>query len=235
MFVNLTYSVVATQLKTLVTKNKKEVFMNIKAKLQKSATLVSTVCGSLLVVSSVASAVPSKVNPCPGIYYEEPYNSTRIVPQGCPANSATQSVQPSTIPNRITPDQEVLTKPSTAAPVGVIQPPLPETRSNAIACVMTMDGKVNVKLKNNTNAFISFEALGYTGRRFLLAGEEIVLQKLATPVTISAVRQDKGLLEVTAVPNSEPGMLELSLNESKTLSDNLGAIRIQQDGQVFLN
>lgn len=215
--------------------------MNInKAKLPKSAGLVSTICGSLLIslplIPLAASAAPvSKTNPCPGIYYEEPYNSTRLSPQGCPPNTATQRDQTGVIPNSVTPNQEVFTKPSTPPPVGVIQPPLPETQSNAIARVTPINGKVNVKLKNNTNAFISFEALGDTGRRFLLAGEEIVLQELKTPVTITAVRQDKGLLEIMAVPNSEPGMLELSLNESKSLSNNLGAIRIQQDGQVFLN
>ncbi len=38
---------------------------------------------------SVSTATSPYLNPCPGIYYEEPFNSTRIVPQGCPANSAT--------------------------------------------------------------------------------------------------------------------------------------------------
>jgi hypothetical protein len=199
-------------------------------KIKKPAGLVSAICGSVLIglpaIPLAASAMPaSRVNPCPGIYYEEPFNSTHFAPQGCPPNAAVRQfgVQGLT-PNRTLPP----------APTS-ITPPLPEVRSNAIATVTLMDGKVDVKLKNNTNAFVSYQALGHTGRRFLIAGEEIVLQNLPTPVTITTVRQDKGLLDVIPVSNSQPGMLEISLNESSNLDDNLGALRIQRDGQVFLN
>lgn len=92
-----------------------------KPKIPNSAGLVSTICGSLLmglVVPLAASAVPaSKVNPCPGIYYEEPYNSTRLVPQGCRPNTATQRLQTGGMPNRAVPtDQKVFTEPLTPAP-----------------------------------------------------------------------------------------------------------------------
>ena len=119
--------------------------------------------------------------------------------------------------------------------MGVIQPPLPETRSNAIAVVTPINGKVDVKLKNNTNAIISYEAIGHTQRRFIQGGEEIVLQDLPTPVTITTVRQDKGLVDVAPISTSQAGMLMISLDESRSLDDNLGALRIQRDGQVFLN
>jgi hypothetical protein len=211
--------------------------------LQKPTGLVSAICGSLLIglpaIPLAASAAPiPKVNPCPGIYYAEPFNRTRIVPPGCPPNAATQRLQTGEIPDRaVTTDREVFTEPLTPAPPpsGMIQPPLPETRSNAIARVTPMDGKVDVKLKNNTNAPISYQALGYTERRFLSGGEEVVLLDLPTPVTITTVRQDRGLVDVIPISNSQPGMLEISLNESKTLDDNQGVLRIQRDGQVFLN
>ncbi|AFZ21696.1 hypothetical protein [Allocoleopsis franciscana] len=198
------------------------------SKKQKSAGLVSAICGSLViglpVIPLAASAVPaSKVNHCPGIYYEEPYNSTRLVPQGCPPNAASRQLG---VP-------KVTTTP--ILPPNSITPPLPENRSNAIATVMPMAGKVDVKLKNNTNAIVSYEAIGHTQRRFLAAGEEIVLQNLPTPVTITTVRQDKGLVDVVPLSSAQPGMLEVSLNESKQLDNNLGALRIQRDGQVFLN
>lgn len=197
-------------------------------KKQKSAGLVSAICGSLVIglpaIPLAASAVPaSKVNPCPGIYYEEPYNSTRLVPQGCPPNAASRQLG---VPR-------VTTTP--ILPPNSITPPLPENRSNPIANITPIDGKVDVKLINTTNGVISYEAIGYTQRRFLAGGEEIVLQNLPTPVTITTVRQDKGLVDVNAVPVSQAGMLEISLNESKQLDDNLGALRIQRDGQVFLN
>ena len=199
-------------------------------KLQKPTGLVSSICGSLLIglpaIPSAASAAPiPKVNPCPGIYYAEPFNSTRIVPLGCPPNAATRQLGLGGVtPNRTLPP----------APTS-ITPPLPETRSNAIARVTPMDGKVDVKLKNNTNAPISYQALGYTERRFLPGTEEIVLLDLPTPVTITTVRQDRGLVDVIPVSNSQPEMLEISLNESKILDDNQGVLRIQRDGQVFLN
>jgi hypothetical protein len=197
-------------------------------KLQNLAGLVSAICGSLViglpVIPLAASAVPaSKVNPCPSIYYEEPYNSTRLVPQGCPPNAT----------GRLLGVQRITTTP--VLPPNSVIAPLPENRSNPIATVTPRDGKVDVKLINTTNAVISYEAIGYTQRRFLSGGEEIVLQNLPTPVTITTVRQDKGLVDVIAVPASKQGMLEVSLDESKQLDDNLGALRIQRDGQVFLN
>ena len=188
-----------------------------------------------------ASAVPistlDKVNPCPGIYYEEPFNSRNIVPQGCTPNTAIQRVQTGVVSERpVMRDQGVFTEPLTPAPppAGVTQPPLPEERSEPIATVMPMNGMVSVKLKNNTNARISYEAIGHTQRRFLAGGEEIVLQ-IPTPVTVTMVRQDEGLLDVVPVSTSDTGMLELSLDEARNLDDNQGALRIQRDGQVFLN
>lgn len=151
------------------------------------------------------------------------YSNTRLVPQGCPPNAATQQLsQQGQIPAG---------QSNAGAPA---QPPLPEARANAIARVMPMDGSVDVKLKNNTNALITYEAIGYTQRRSLPGGEEIVLRNLPVPVTITTVRQDKGLVDVIPV-SSQEGMLEVSLNESKNLDDNASALRIQKDGQVFLN
>ncbi|HCF26032.1 MAG TPA: hypothetical protein DEV81_02140 [Cyanobacteria bacterium UBA11049] len=239
---------------------------------QKNVGLLGTVLGSLLVgvpaIPFAASAAPSPIlNPCPRIFYEEPFNTKRLAPEGCPPNSATRllSTQASNseelpgrdlTPNRIVP-ADAPTTPARVVPTpnqpgvavrgatpGVTnspgtaeipaQPPLPENRANAIATVMPMDGNVNVRLKNNTNALITYEAIGYTRRRFLPAGQEVVLRNLPVPVTITTVRQDKGLVDVTPV-SSQKGLLEVSLNESKNLDDNAGALRIQTDGQVFLN
>lgn len=91
-----------------------------------------------------------------------------------------------------------------------------------------------MRLKNNTNALISYEAIGYTERRFLPAGAEATL-RLPTPATIMMLRQDEGLSEVMSMPTSRSGMLAVSLDETTTLSDNQGVLRIQSDGQVFLN
>lgn len=190
--------------------------------------------GSLIGLSGIplaASAAPtSLLNPCPGIYYEEPFNNTHLVPQGCPPNAATQRLSEGQAPNQQT---NVITPSRTRIPRA--QPPLPETIENAIATITPMDGKVDVKLQNNTNTRITCQAIGYTDSRSLAGREEIVLQDLPTPVTITVVRQDGGLLKATPMPASTPGILAVSLDETTTLSDNQGVLRIQSDGQVFLN
>lgn len=214
---------------------------------KKTLGIVKAICGSLILgvpaiaLSATAQTLSSKLNPCPGIYYQEPFNRLSIVPQGCPANDAVRRLDASrgtgTMVDRGVRDRGLFTAPLTTAPPppGVPQPPLPEERSQAVANVMPMDGMVNVKLKNNTNAIISYEAVGYTQRRFLPGGEETVLQNLPTPVTITLVRQDDGLLEVMPMSASEQGLLEVGLAEETTLDDTQGVLRIQRDGQVFVN
>lgn len=211
----------------------------------KKAGVMGAVFGGLLIslpaIPLVASAQSISQNPCPGIYYEEPYNSTRLVPQGCTPNVATQrnSMNMNRVPTMRTmgtPAQESFNVPMTPLPPqGGVVAPLPETRSEPIATVIPMDGMVSVKVKNNTNAIVSYEAVGHTQRRFLPGGEATVLQNLPTPVTITMVRQDSGLIEVIPVQTSDAGMLEVSLQEKTTLDSDQGALRIQADGQVFLN
>lgn len=197
-------------------------------KVNKLGIILGGVLIGLPYIPSVSAAPSSVLNPCPRIYYEEPYNSTRIVPSGCPPNSVTRLLQERT-PAQSGNSQD---RSSVAIPV---QPPLPKTRSNAIAKVMPMDGKVDVRLENNTNAKISYQVIGDTEPRILLGREATVLRNLPTPVTITVVRQDGGLLRVVPLSPSKQGVLEVSLDEAKSLGNNQGALRIQQDGQVFLN
>lgn len=220
--------------------------------IKKKSGLVGTIVGGVLIslpaiplaASAQTVSTLGQVNPCPGIYYEEPFNSTRIVPQGCQPNAATQGIQTGRMmPNQgmmpdrtVLRDREAIREPLTPMPppAGVSQPPLPEARSNPIAMVQPTNGTVDVKLRNNTNATISYEAVGHTQPRFIPGGEDVVLQNLPTPVTITMVRPDQGLIQV--IPASpQQGMLEVSLQEETTLDDNQGVLRIQDDGRVFLN
>jgi hypothetical protein len=116
----------------------------------------------------------------------------------------------------------------------VIVPPLPEQSQAPIALVTPANGKVSVRLKNNTNARITYEAIGYTGQRTLSGGQEIVLQNLPLPVSISTVRQDNGFVKLTPT-STESGMIELSLSEQRNANDKQGVVRIREDGKVFLN
>lgn len=217
--------------------------------------LVGTLFGSLLLglwaTAQKAQAQPTGLDQCPGIYYEEPYNSRTVVPVGCPANAYTQQQgQPSGVSSEVeplpgTPNEPVAPLPGTPdEPVAPLPgdadtpasaPPLPEERSEPVAVVMPMDGQVSVLLKNNTNALITYEAVGHTQRRYLEGGAETMLQGLPLPLTLTMVRQDDGFIEVVPVA-SESGMLEISLDEEQEpLDENQGVVRIQEDGKVFVN
>lgn len=212
--------------------------------------LVRNICGGLILslptIPLVAVAQPSPVlNPCPKIYYEEPFNSRNLVPEGCPPNAVTQKIRATspgepganstsdrTVGDNMPATANTPIKPTTLP----VQPPLPENRSQAVARVMPMNGAVSVKLKNNTNAIVTYEAVGYTQRRVLPGGQEIVLRNLPVPVTVTFVRQDKGFVEVLPMSASKNGVLEVELSEDASpLDSNQGVVRIQKDGQVFLN
>ncbi|MCU0548210.1 MAG: hypothetical protein MUC48_02570 [Leptolyngbya sp. Prado105] len=245
----------------------------------KNSNLIGFFGGLILgvpILSSTALASPTpRLNPCPRIYYEEPYNSRLIVPQTCPPNAITQfAIQNlgafrrgvGAVGSDLPAPTQGLT-PNLTVPVNVprtlgtvsqrpsifneppynrtapgtpitrpVQPPLPEQRSQPLASITPNNGKINVRLKNDTNTIVTYEAIQYTQRRSLRPGEEVLLQNIPVPVTVSFVRQDNGFVEVIPVNNPEAGLLSLTLDEDTTpLDRNQGVIRVQQNGQVFLN
>lgn len=186
-----------------------------------ASKIVAGLCLGLPFAQEAALAQSSSLNPCPRIYYEEPFVSTLIVPQGCPANAASQLGLPSPLSIPVTtPSTEV------AAPDAAVDP---------IATVNLVDGQINVRLINNTNVPIRYQAIGYTEYELLQGGEETVLLNLPAPVTVALVREDEGLLEVTPVPMQEAGAIAFSLDETLDFDETQGVVRIQTDGQVFLN
>lgn len=227
----------------------------------KTIGLIGGVFGGIIlgvpIISSTALAAPSpRLNPCPRIYYEEPYNSRLIVPQDCPPNAITQSTldSPGAVrrgvgavggdsPSQVLPtnrpsifNESPYNRGNRSTIAQPAQPPLPEQRSQPIAKVIPTDGTIDVRLKNNTNAAITYEAVQQTQRRVLRAGEEVVLQNVPVPMTLTFVRQDNGFVEVVPTNASEQGLLSLSLDEDATPRDrNQGVIRVQRDGQVFLH
>ncbi|MUG99330.1 hypothetical protein F7734_46415 [Scytonema sp. UIC 10036] len=195
----------------------------------------------------------SKVNPCPSIFYEEPHNNRVLVPQGCPANAITrQQSSQGSIPIRVTPadptEEQIRLGVGGEAPyeenqnysgrqqgqVSVIAPPSPNEQQSPIASVTPTNGQVSVKIKNDTNAAINYEVIGHTERRILGGGQEVVLQNLPVPVTITTVRQDNGFVQVIPV-STKSGMIEFSLDEQANPGNEQGVIRIQQSGQVYSN
>ncbi len=176
--------------------------------------LFGIVLGSLAGValfSSVSRAASTpEVNPCPGIYYQEPYSRLLVVPQGCPANAMVPMV----------PQLESE------------QRSLPEDQQPVLTTIVPQMGKVGVLLKNTTNAPITYQVLGNTEQRTLAPRAEIRLQALPVPTTLTFLRSDAGLVRVVPIGNSEPGVLDLTLNGAMGLSDSQTTVRIQSSGKV---
>jgi hypothetical protein len=201
---------------------------------QKRVGLLGTIFGGLLISipqATVAQQPTSKANPCPSIFYEEPHNSRVLVPQGCPPNTATFRLSGQ---RGVVVQPRILVQPQ-GLPVNRQPIPYPESRQDPMATVIPTAGTVDVRLKNNTNARITYQAIAHTQPRILPGGEEIVLQDLPTPVTITMVREDGGLVKVMPISKSDSGVLAVSLDEKTSPDNNQGVLRIQRDGQVFLN
>jgi hypothetical protein len=189
---------------------------------------------SVILTGLVGFAAPalasttSLTNPCPQIYYEEPYNSSYILPAACPQNAATRSVngasQPSSQLPVLVPGSATVSKP---------QPLLPPVELAPIGTVQLQAGKVNVQLKNMTNTQVTYQAIGHTSQRTLVAKTDLVLQDLPAPVTITFLRPDAGFVRVTMATITESGVLVLMLDEATSLSDSQTSVRIQSNGNVL--
>jgi hypothetical protein len=197
------------------------------------------ICGSLLlslpIAPYAASAAPSaQQNPCPRIFYEEPFNSTRLVPQGCAPNvyTRTQIEQGRLSVERyntgannrssVNPTQSSSQTPSSNGYDGV----------NVIATIPQGMSAVNVRLKNATNTRITYQVIGQTDQRYLAGGEEVELQNLSVPVTFTLVREDNGFIKVKPISTSA-GQLAVSLNATGNPNESQKTLRIQQNGQVL--
>lgn len=229
--------------------------MDKKYQNRKQASLVETMCASLLVIpaifttASVVLARPlseadnflsqvnpspdssnqkpsgtsiSPLNPRPSIFNEPPYNRSQNT---SPTDSnAAPTSQP-------LPDSGVT--PTTEPTPGAITPPLPEQQTPS-AIATPVDGKINIKLINTTNAVVIYQVIGDTDQRFLSSDSNFTLQNIKTPVTVTFSRQDRGLLKVNPQANLA-GLLEVTLDEATDLNEDKTTMRIQQDGKVLLN
>jgi hypothetical protein len=194
---------------------------------------------SLPVVPLAAAAAPSPLNPCPGIYYQEPFNSTRLVPQGCPPNAATKKQQEtqSTSLQQSTTGQPAVAPTQSAMPdrTAPLQPPLPETQQDVVARVTpNTGGTVSVKLVNETNTQVDYQVIGDTNQRSLGAGSQVTLQNLKVPVNVTFVRPDGGFVLLNPQSTSS-GELDVRLRAASNADTGRGVLNIQEDGSVLLN
>lgn len=193
----------------------------------KNTGLLAVVAGVVLgipLVSSSASAQTLVTPICPGLYYQEPWNGLLNAPLGCPSNERTLSGE-----------QVQINEPDYVQPTYRVVPPLPEVISEPVAYIRpTADGTIDVMLNNDTDAMVTYQVIGHTGERGLRGREEVILRNLPTPVTITMIREDNGLLQFMTT-GSDSEYLHVTLDEDPTFDDIQGVLRIQSDGGVFLN
>jgi len=216
-------------------------------------TVFSTIIIMPIISGSAAFAVPRgsklysqvqpspsspSLNPRPSIFNEAPYNRTQtpVSPSSdIPVSPTTLGTTPPS-PCPPTPPTPLPGTPpsSTPAPGSVTQPPLPEQQQAPIARVMPVDGRVNLRLTNTTNAVIFYQVIGNTEQRSLAGKSEVTLRDLPAPVSLTFSRQDRGLLRPTLSATSM-GLLEVTLDATTDLAEDRTTIRVQQDGAVLVN
>ncbi|MEO1402571.1 MAG: hypothetical protein AAFV72_15185 [Cyanobacteria bacterium J06635_1] len=120
-------------------------------------------------------------------------------------------------------------------PVITTEPPLPGQLSDPIARVTPVNGRITIELKNETGANLTYEVFGITDQRTLMADDEpVMLQNIPLAATITLLRQDNGLIDITA-SSEEAGMLSISILRETNFDDTQGVIDIQPNGSVFVN
>lgn len=211
-----------------------------RIKIKNYCSLFVGLLGGVLVNLPSALATPTKLvssaSLWSGIYSEKTYNNRLAVRH----KSASKAAIIHSLTGKYTPKQPFLELSEYTLSGDIELTPsellVEENPNTAIAVVNPKEGKVKVKLKNDTNTPIIYQVIEHTEKRYIQAREEITLQDLPTPVTITIRRDDGGFIKV--IPKSkfsQEEVLSLSLDESKEFTDNQGALRIRRDGQVLFN
>lgn len=204
-------------------------------------------------IASIALATPgmetdkqmSQVNPNSGTS-TSPLNSRPTIFDAPPykrsqrTSNTNSNIAPTTepTPDGVTPTTPTNELPDTPTmeptPGSILQPPLPEEQQAPKAVVTPIDGKVNIKLINATKAAVTYQVVGDTEQRTLTGDADVTLQDIKTPVTVTFVREDGGLLKVNPQAASA-GLLEVTLDETTSLDESDSAMQVQQTGIVLLN
>lgn len=157
----------------------------------------------------VGGEAGSATNPNPGILNEAPYNRSQsgLQPQG---SGQGETTLPSVIPS-------------------------PSQQQSPSARIALASGRVNVRLVNDTAARITYQVIGDTAPRSLEGKSDVTLQGLRAPVTVTFQREDGGLLQATPQTSTQSGQLEVRLDETTNQAQDRRALRIENNGSVFLN
>lgn len=180
----------------------------------KKAGLLGAICGGLLMgiaaIPSTSVAEPaSSVNPNPSILNEPQFQNRQPNPQISPAQTPATQSPPAT--------------------------PLPEEQNSPTARVMPVNGQVKITLTNATGDPITYQVIGDTKQRTLASNSEITLLDLEAPVTLTFQRPNGGLIQVMPQASSEPGVVEVTLDETTQLGTDTNALIVEETGLIFVN
>lgn len=125
--------------------------------------------------------------------------------------------------------------PASAQPTKPTVTPAPEAQFIPKAKVTLDSDRVNVMLVNNTNAAISYQAVGDTQVRTLPGRGTVMLRGLRVPTTLTLDRQDFGLLQVNPKQSeTASNTIEVTLDAATNLAADGTTMRIERNGSVFL-
>jgi hypothetical protein len=113
--------------------------------------------------------------------------------------------------------------------------PAPEQLQTASAIAIPVNGRINVRVQNLTNAAVSYEVIGQTSQRTLPGLAQNRLRNLPAPTTLTFRRVDGGLLRIQPYASATPGQLDVLLTETSDFAQDRISMRIQQNGAVYLN
>ena len=111
--------------------------------------------------------------------------------------------------------------------------PLPDESDRELVTQFTaLNNRVTIELNNETGAPLTYEVLGITDQRLLPPEQSVLLQNIPLDATLTAVRNDNGLIDITG-SGGETGQLSLSIVREANFDDTQGVIIIEQSGRVL--
>ncbi len=122
---------------------------------------------------------------------------------------------------------------SAASPMSAMAQPLPTQSDDELVTSFTaLGGQVTIEFNNETGAPLTYEVLGITEPRVLPPEQSVLLQNIPLDATVTAVRNDNGLIDITG-SGGETGQLSLSIVREVNFDDTQGVIIIEASGRVF--
>lgn len=105
-----------------------------------------------------------------------------------------------------------------------------------VSTIKPVDGKVTVKLINQTYTNVVYKELGgETAPRTLAGRSEVTLQNLSTPVNLNFYRPDRGFLVINLQPSADTeNLLEVTMTETADQGLGKTSLNIEPDGNVYL-